>query len=134
MRSLRNDVFRVVAIMVGLVAFAFAAPNAFVVLPATSSQFSSSIRPAPSYVDARVLAANTAESQTVPTGARFVLFSSTCNFYANPTTTATVPADTTNGSASELNPSAWFVGPPASVATISVIADVACVITFSFYN
>lgn len=113
---------------------AYAAPNAFVILPGTTqSPFSSMIRPAPTYVDARVLAANTAETQAVPTTARWVLFSSTCNFYANPSTTATVPADTTNGTASELNPAAWYLG-VGTVTSISVIADATCVITMSFYQ
>jgi hypothetical protein len=35
---------------------------------------------------------------TVPTGAQYVNFSATSNFYANFTTTATVPGDVTDGS------------------------------------
>lgn len=110
---------------------ACAAPNNFRLFQETGGQYSSSIRLAPAYVDARSLAASVAESQTVPATSRFVVFSSTCNFYANPTTTATIPGDVTNGSASELNPAAWYV---EGVATISVIAPVACVVTFSFYK
>lgn len=106
-------------------------PNSFRLMPEFGGAFSSMVRIAPTYVNSNILAANVARSQTVPTGARFVVFSSACNFYANPTTTATVPADTTNGTASELNPSAWYV---ADVVTISVIAPTACVITYSFYK
>ncbi len=107
------------------------AQNQFRLMPEAGGAFSSLVRIAPTYVNANSLAASVAESQTVPTGARWVLFSAACNFYANPTTTATVPGDVTNGSASELNPSSWYV---ADVATISVIAPTACVITFAFYK
>lgn len=97
------------------------------------SNHSSMIRGVPTYVNARVLAANTAESVTVPSGARFVLFASTCNFYAHPTTTATVPAaDVTNGTASELSPAAWLLS--SNITAISVIADATCVVTLSFYR
>lgn len=82
-------------------------------------------------VMARSLAASTAESITVPTGAGIVLFSATGDFYANYTTTATVPGDTTDGSASELNPGVRKV---AAGATISVISPAACVITAAFYK
>lgn len=82
---------------------------------------------------ARSMAASTAESITVPTGARFVVFSATGDFYANYTTTATVPPDTaiTDACASELNPSARFI---SGVTTISVIAPSATILTASFYR
>jgi hypothetical protein len=107
------------------------AQNMFRLMPESGGAYSSSVRIAPTYVNANSLAASTAESQTVPTGAKWVLFSATCNFYANPTTTATVPGDVTNGSASELNPSAWYV---ADVTTISIISASACVVTTAFYR
>lgn len=88
------------------------------------------IRPA-DYVLSRSLAASTAESITVPTGGRYALFSATGDFYANYTTTATVPGDVTNGQASELNPSMRFV---QGVTTISVIAPADCVVTVSFWG
>lgn len=110
----------------------FGAQNNFRMFPETGGAYSSSIRIAPTYVDVRVLAANVAEAHTVPTSARFVIFSSTCNFYANAVTTAAVPgADVTNGSASELNPAAWFI---EGVTTISLIAANACTITMAFYK
>lgn len=106
------------------------AQTSFRIFEATNSPFSSGVVLSPTYVNARSLAASTAESFTVPAGARFVIFSATCNFYANPTTTATVPGDTTDGSAAMLNPSAWFI---QGVTTISVIAGESCVVTASFY-
>lgn len=120
-------------VLLGLVGAATAAPNLLEIRPGSGpGSLSSMIRPAPAYVDARVLAANVAESQTVPTGANWVLFSSTCNFFAHPSATATVPAaDTTTGVASELNPAAWKL--TSSITTISVIASATCTVTMSFY-
>lgn len=123
-----------VAVLLSLVAsFALAAGTVsnFVIMPDTPSKYASMMRPAPLYVDARSLAASTAESQTVPTGARFVIFSANCNFYANPVATATVPGDVTDGTASELNPAAWYL---TGITTISVIAPSTCVITMAFYK
>ena len=90
------------------------------------------LRPA-TCVLARSLAANTAESVTVPSGARFALFSCTGDFYANYTTTATVPGDTaiSDATASELNPSMRFI---SGVTTISVIAPAICVLTVAFWR
>jgi hypothetical protein len=90
-------------------------------------------RPIPSVVNANSLAASVAESITVPTGARYVLFSCTANFYINCYTTATVPGDTTDGTASDLNPAGYQLTPNEAV-TLSVISPSACVITASFYS
>ena len=90
----------------------------------------------PIFTNARSLAASVAESITVPTGpnalpANYVSFSSTCDFYVNYTTTATVPGDVTDGTASELNPLLRQIG---GVTTISIItAASACVVTASFF-
>lgn len=90
------------------------------------------VRLFPTYVNARVLAANTAENVSVPATARFAVFSSTCNFHARADNTATVPAgDVDNGTASEMNPAAWYFN-PGQVAVISVIASAACTVTISF--
>ena len=117
--------------VIALPALADGTVNSFKLMPESGGAFSSVVRIAPTYVNSNTLTANSAASQTVPTGARFVIFSSTCNFYANPTTTATVPGNITNGSASELNPNAWFV---TDVTTISMISQVSCTITTSFYK
>jgi hypothetical protein len=89
-----------------------------------------SLRPS-DYVLAKSLAAGVAESFTVPDNAKYVLFSATADFYANYTTTATVPGDVTDGTASELNPALRIL---TSVTTISVIAPADCVITASFWT
>ena len=90
------------------------------------------LRPA-TCVLARSLAASTAESITVPTGARFALFSCSGDFYANYTTTATVPGDTViaDATASELNPAMRFI---SGITTISIIAPAACVVTLSIWT
>lgn len=92
----------------------------------------------PSYVLAKSLAASTAESFTVPTlengdPAHYVIFSANCDFYVHCYTTATVPGDTTDGSASELNPSGYQI--PTDVTAISVItaASAGGIVTASFY-
>jgi hypothetical protein len=90
------------------------------------------IRNAPSYVDARALAANTSETATIPTGAKWVLFSGACNFFAKPGASASVPGDTTDGSAAEQNPSAWWI--PSGVTQITVIAASTCIVTLTFYS
>lgn len=90
--------------------------------------------PAPQNTDdvmSRQLAASVAESITVPSGARFVLFSATADFYANYGATATVPADNTTGTASELNPSVRDI---RGVTTISVISAGTPIVTAVFYS
>ncbi len=93
------------------------------------------LRPS-NYVDAKALSAASAESFTVPTGdngkkATYVLFCGTGDFYASYTGTASVPGDTSDGTASELNPTLRFLN--SGVTTISVIAPADCVITASWY-
>jgi hypothetical protein len=83
------------------------------------------------YIDVRVLVANVAETVTVPSAARLVLFSATGDFYARIAGTAGVPsADVIDGSGSELNPVLRAV---AGVASFSVIAPSATTITLSWY-
>ena len=95
--------------------------------------FPSYIRGAPSYIDARVLAANTNETITVPASVNAVIFSSSCAaFYAIIGPTAAVPAaDVTDGSGSELNPASWFIG---AATQIGIIAPATCVVTLSWYS
>ena len=113
-------------------AYAAQVQNQFVIEPESRGAFSSMVRLAPTWIDARVLAANVAESHTLPTGALWVVFSANCNFYANPNGTAAVPAaDVTDGTGSELNPSAWrIVGQTA----ISFIAPTTCIVTMAYYK
>ena len=87
-------------------------------------------------IDARVLASNTAERHTSPTGALFVSFSATGDFYAlfgTSGVTAAVPgSDVTDGTASELNPNARRI--PDGVTHISLIAPEATVVTLAFWK
>lgn len=109
-----------------------AAQNNFVVPPDFPGRFASNIRPAPTYIDARVLVAGVAETHTFPANARMVIFSADCNFYANPNGVAAVPAaDVTTGVGSELNPTAYYYATPG--VSISLIAATNCVVTMSFY-
>lgn len=95
--------------------------------------------PSPSYVDARVLAASTAETVTIPTGtgskaARYVQFKATGNFYFNGYAAAAVPAaDVTDGSASMLNPDLLYIGDVG--ADFSIIAPTAdTIVTMAFFE
>lgn len=90
-------------------------------------------RPIPQSVMARSLAASTAEDITPPAGSRYVIFSATAAFYVNCYAAATVPGDTTDGTASELNPAGYEFN-PSELPTISVISAVPCVVTASFYK
>ena len=90
-------------------------------------------RPISQSVMARSLAASTAESITPPAGSRYVVLSYTHPTYVNCYTTATVPGDTTDGSASELNPSGYEFN-PNELPTISVISATAgAIVTAAFY-
>jgi len=86
----------------------------------------------PGYVNTRVLAASTVETAAIPTGARYVIFSASGDFYARPDAAAAIPAaDVTDGTASELNPAMWDL---SGVTDIRLIAGAATVVTLSFYS
>jgi hypothetical protein len=90
----------------------------------------------PDYVDAKVLAAGVAETQTVPVDtnslhAEYVLFSANCDFYVGYDETASVPTDTADGTSFELNPTIRWLD--NTVSTISVISASTCIVTMSFY-
>lgn len=103
------------------------------IYPDANKGYATYIRNAPAYIDARVLAANVSETHTKPAAANAVIFSSSCAaFYAKIGASAAVPAaDVTNGSASELNPSSWFMG---AATQVTLIAPTDCIITLSWYN
>ncbi len=89
-------------------------------------------RPAPDHIDVRVLAANTGEFHTVPTGAAYVIFSADGDFFARPNSGAAVPAtDVTAGTGSELNPVIWALN---GVTSISLIASAPRIVTLTFYK
>lgn len=122
-----------------LIAASFQPANAqtnFLNAQDAAKRFASNVRPAPAYVQARVLAANVAETMAFPATVRFVILSSTCNFYAKvgAAPTAAVPgADVTDGTASELNPTAYYLNPAGQ--SISVITpDASCVVTGAAYT
>jgi len=87
-------------------------------------------------VHARVLAANTAELVAVPAGAMFVVFSATADFYvkfgASEVAAAVPGGDVTDGTASELNPSAREI--PDGATHLSLVSAAACTVTLSFYG
>lgn len=91
--------------------------------------------PPSTHVDALSLTAGAAETFTVPSGALFVVFSATGNFYARYGATATVPGDTSDGSASELNPTIRKLvdANGAAITSISVIAPADAVVTAAYY-
>ena len=90
--------------------------------------------PQSDYNEGRALAAATAERVVIPDGAEFVLFSCTDSFSAlmgDGTVTAAMPVDTTNGSASLLNPS--FRKIPSGATHISVISTRASQMVMEFF-
>lgn len=88
---------------------------------------------APQYIQARILAANTAESITVPTNARFVVFAANCDFYVSyDADTAVVPsADVDDGTSNEMNPTVRYI---PGLTSLSVISASACILTATFYR
>jgi hypothetical protein len=85
-----------------------------------------------SHVDSKVLAAGVAETYTLPTGARWVTFSGTDDFYVKPNAAATVPTgDTTDGSASSLNPHHRNC---EGITTLGIISARTCTVTMEFYS
>lgn len=113
-----------------------ATPIQFQIFPGTNSNFSSNAPPAPAYTDALVLSADVEQVQVVPTGSKWVVFSGNCNFFAkagtNSATTAVPSVSSTDGSAPQLNPSAWWL--PGGTLQIAVIASATCIVTLSFYQ
>lgn len=87
------------------------------------------------YVQARALASGTAELVAVPSGATHVVMRGSDHFAAKAGgtgATAAWPTDTTDGSASELNPDFRHLG--TGDTHISVIAASSCVVTLAFHT
>lgn len=80
-----------------------------------------------------VVAGPTAKSVTVPSGAKFVVFSATGDFAADGYKTAVLyTSDRNDGTGSEMNPA---IRDCKGIASISVIAPVASTyVTLSFYS
>jgi len=93
--------------------------------------FGTYVAPQSDYIDARVLGVNSAESHTIPSNAKYVLFSATDDFYCLMDGTPSIPsADVEDGSAPELNPTLRDI---QSASAIGLISPRACVVTMSFY-
>ena len=88
--------------------------------------------PLSDYIDAKILAANTNETFTVPAGAHFVIFGGTADFYAKRGGTAAVPTDTADGTASMLNPYILAVEPGDTIGVISTPANT--IVTAAYYG
>lgn len=82
-------------------------------------------------INGAALGIATAESITIPSGAKFAVFSATGDFYAKYNGTAVVITDVTDGTGSELNPTVRSLLP---ADTISIISPAACNVTVSFYS
>jgi len=95
--------------------------------------------PQSDWINAKSLGVATEESFTRaewPTDAKYVAFSSTGDFYMKFNGTAAAATDTTDGTASELNPTVrrLVLGDGTAVTKISVISPAACIVTMSFYQ
>lgn len=112
-------------------AFAQVPPIQFKVPAEAGGAFSSFLLYSAHYSDARVLAANTAELHTIPSGYTRVILSGTCNFWAKVGGAAAIPAaDVTDGTASDLNPAGYTFNGETS---IGFIADSTCIVSMRFY-
>lgn len=77
------------------------------------------------------LAASTEQTVTVPTGADFVIFESTGDFYVNYDKTATVPSGTISQAGGELNPDVRYVG---ETSVLHIISAGTPIVTLAFYS
>lgn len=84
------------------------------------------------FVNVTTLASGIAEEVTIPTDAKFILFSASSDFYARVNGTASIPVnDIADGSGSELNP---VIRSLLGVDSLSLIAPFDCRITMCFYS
>lgn len=84
------------------------------------------------FINVHTLDAGIAETVTIPEGAKFILFSSSSDFYARVNGTASIPVnDVVDGSGSELNP---VIRSLSGVDSLSVIAPFDCRLSMSFYS
>lgn len=117
-----------------------ATPSILTTVPFNSPDSNPTDRP--TYVSSRALAANAAESITIPAGGAIVRLAATADVYYNFTVAgalvaAVVPVDTDDGSSNELlkqqGDAVWRKCPPGA-DTISVISAATAIITASFYS
>jgi len=121
----------VAALVILLAVQLFATPSELGLL-ATANGPHIGARSKPQHVNAIVLDGTNPTTNAVPSGARFVLFATTGNFFARPDGVVTVPgASITDGTAGEINPTVWDV---TVVTNIHIIASAATTVTLSFYK
>ena len=77
------------------------------------------------------LAASTEQTVTVPSGAEFVIFTATNDYYVNYDTTAAVPTGTISQAGGELNPILRYIG---ETSVIHIISPYTTYITLGFYS
>ncbi len=99
------------------------------VLPASIGEYFA--LPPSDHCNSLELVSGQAESVSIPDGAKYALFASTGDFYANYRTDADVPEDVTDGSASELNPTMRYV---IGIQNISLVAPADCSVTISYFK
>lgn len=78
-----------------------------------------------------LLVANTEQTVSVPSGAEFVIFTATNDYYVNYDTTATVPSGTISQVGGELNPILRYIG---ETSVIHIISPYTAYITLGFYK
>ncbi|MCE5336825.1 MAG: hypothetical protein LLG06_19785 [Desulfobacteraceae bacterium] len=88
------------------------------------------------FISCRVLAANTAESITVPKSARFVILKGTADFWADLNKTAVIPTGDTDDGTCPILVFGGTVEPReiAGVSAISVISASTPTVTAEFYK
>jgi hypothetical protein len=84
------------------------------------------------YINTRSLAANTAETETPPSGAAYVVFKCDQDFWVCWSGgSAVVPAsDVSDGTGSELNPTERYI---VGISTFSIISAAASSISMAYY-
>jgi len=84
------------------------------------------------YINTYVLIASTNKAITVPTGYKFAVFASPSDIWVRVGAVAAIPSgDTTDGTGSELNPTARYLD---TDTIIGVISESAAKISIMFYN
>ena len=71
------------------------------------------------------------QTVSVPSGAEYVIFNATGDFYANYDTTAAIPTGSISNAGGELNPIVRYIG---EVSVIHLISPITINITLSFYS
>jgi hypothetical protein len=107
-------------------------PSPLIISFTSESQQSTLTAPRPTYTDAIVLTASSSQTQAIPAGSNYVIFSAACNFFAKAGASASVPGSTTtDGSAAQQNPAGWWLN--QGDTQITIISAQACIVTLSFY-